>query len=141
MNSFDAYCDQRPFVLLIDEEAQVRQELAASLEAHGYRVRGCSNAAEAYAAAADDCPQFVISDVLVHELSGMEICEKIKRDAVNSDDLHVMFLSANQIPDIIRRRSPFGGSYYLRKPVDCGVLLDLLEKTLAATRQLALVGK
>jgi CheY-like chemotaxis protein len=125
---------------LIDEDAQVRRELAASLESHGYRVHGCSTAAAAYAAAADDCPQFIICDVVMQDLSGMEICEKIKRDGPR-DELHVMFLSANQIPDIIRRRSPFGGSYYLRKPVDCSVLLDLLEKTLDATRQLALVGK
>ena len=52
-----------------------------------------------------------------------------------------MFLSAGQIPDIIRRRGPVGGADYLRKPIDADVLLDLLDKTLSSTRQLAMSAR
>jgi CheY-like chemotaxis protein len=140
MNSFGDYPDQNALILLIDEDAQVLRELAATLNANAYRTRCCSNAADAYAAARDDRPDFIICDVVVQELGGLEICEQIKRDA-DLGELPVMFLSGNQIPDIIRRRSPFGGSYYLRKPIDPDVLLDLLARTLNCTRQLALVEK
>jgi two-component system, cell cycle response regulator len=140
MNSFGDYPDQHALILLIDEETRFIQELAATLHANGYRTRCCATAADAFAAAREDRPDFVICDVVVQELSGLEICEQIKRDT-EPGELPVMFLSGNQIPDIIRRRSPFGGSYYLRKPIDPNVLLDLLARTLNCTRQLALVEK
>ncbi|MHB8901140.1 MAG: hypothetical protein ACYC6Y_20520, partial [Thermoguttaceae bacterium] len=42
----------------------------------------------------------------------------------------VMFLSGAQIPDIIRRSHAVGGTYYLRKPFDPGVLVELVDKAL-----------
>jgi hypothetical protein len=41
-----------------------------------------------------------------------------------------MYLSSGQIPDIIRRHDEMGGSYYLRKPFDPGVLLELADKAM-----------
>ena len=42
-----------------------------------------------------------------------------------------MFLSAGQVPDIIRRSHVLGGTYYLRKPFDDAVLLELVGKAMA----------
>jgi hypothetical protein len=42
----------------------------------------------------------------------------------------VMFLSGGQIPDIIRRHDSGGGAYYIRKPFDSNVLLQLVDRTL-----------
>jgi DNA-binding response OmpR family regulator len=137
MHSLGNYPDQHPLILIIEEEQQVLQNLAATLTEAGYFTRCCSSAAEAYAAARDDRPDLIISNVVVCEDGGVEICEKIKRDS-EPGDMPVMFLAANQIPDIIRRRGPLGGAYYIRKPFDPEVLLDLLGKTLNSTRQLAM---
>jgi CheY-like chemotaxis protein len=41
-----------------------------------------------------------------------------------------MFLSGAQIPDIIRRSHAAGGTYYLRKPFDPEVLVELVQKAL-----------
>jgi hypothetical protein len=41
-----------------------------------------------------------------------------------------MFLSGGQIPDIIRRQDHLGGTYYIRKPFDPNVLLELVDKAL-----------
>ena len=61
--------------------------------------------------------------------SGPDLCEKMKaRPALV--DVPVMFLSAAQIPDIIRRSHALGGSYYVRKPFDAAVLLELIDKAL-----------
>ncbi len=140
MHSLGNYPDQRPHILIVEEEPQVLQSLAATLTEAGYSTRCCSTAAEAYSAAREGRPDLIICDVVVREQGGMEICEQIKRD-VEPGELPVMFLAANQIPDIIRRRGPFGGSYYFRKPLDPAVLLDLLEKTLSAIQQAAMSAR
>ena len=45
-------------------------------------------------------------------------------------DVPMMFLSPAQAPDIIRRHDGYGGTYYLRKPCEPRVLLQLLEQVL-----------
>jgi hypothetical protein len=49
----------------------------------------------------------------------------------------VMFFSGTQIPDIIRRSDSAGASYYLRKPCEAEVLLELIGKALEAARLVA----
>jgi CheY-like chemotaxis protein len=129
MHSPGHYSDRQPLILLVENETQVLENLAATLTAAGYLTRNCSTAEEAYSAIQEVCPDLIICDVVVQEQAGMEICEKIKRE-MEPDEIPVMFLSPNQIPDIIRRRGALGGSYYLRKSFDADVLLDLLDKTL-----------
>jgi CheY-like chemotaxis protein len=131
------YAEQQPLVLVIEEELQVVECLTTTLTGAGYLIRSCSAAQEAIAAASEVRPDLIICDVVVQEQGGAEICQQIKREATPGE-MPVMFLSPNQIPDIIRRRGPLGGSYYLRKPFDPNVLLDLLERTLSSTRQLAM---
>ena len=137
MHSLRNYSDRHPLILLVEDETLALQNLASTLTAAGYDARSCSTAEEAFASAREVRPDLIICDVVVHEQGGVEICEQIKRET-EPGEMPVMFLSANQIPDIIRRRCPFGGSYYLRKPFDPEVLLDLLDKTLTSTRQLAM---
>jgi len=74
-------------------------------------------------------PELIISDINLHGHSGLEMCEELKSHAELSD-VPVMFLSGAQIPDIIRRSHAVGGTYYLRKPFDPEVLVELVHKAL-----------
>jgi CheY-like chemotaxis protein len=134
------YSARQPLILLIDEKPQALQELGSILSAAGYLTQCCSSAVEALAAAKTAPPDLIISDVVIHSQGGMEICEQIKCET-GQTELAAMFLCSNQIPDIIRRRGTLGGSYYLRKPVDSEILLDLLEKSLSSLHQPVLTLK
>lgn len=134
MHYLGNYSERQPFILLIDDKPQALEELTPILTTAGYLTQCCSTAEEAVAAAHITPPDMIICDVVIHEQGGMEICEQIKSE-LGLDELAVMFLSNNQIPDIIRRRGPLGGSYYLRKPFESQILLDLLEKSLTSLRQ------
>jgi DNA-binding NarL/FixJ family response regulator len=46
------------------------------------------------------------------------------------EDVPMMFVSATQLPDIVRRSHDAGGAYYLRKPLDPEVLVELVGKAL-----------
>ena len=61
------------------------------------------------------------------------MCEQIKRNEALAQ-VPVMFLSAGQIPDIIRRRDGGQASYYLRKPPAREVLAELIEQSIAGPR-------
>ena len=120
---------KQPLVLVVDDETEVLEEVAAVLCGAHFTCRCCTTAEEAYAAAEASPPDLIISDINLHGHSGLQMCERIKQSEALAD-VPVMFLSGAQIPDIIRRSHAVGGTYYLRKPFDPEVLLELVDKAL-----------
>ncbi len=119
----------KPLILVVDDETDVLEELTAVLSGADYACRCCTTAEGAFAAAEASPPDLIISDINLHGHSGLEMCERI-RENESLADVPVMFLSGAQIPDIIRRSHAAGGTYYLRKPFDPEVLLELVDKAL-----------
>lgn len=119
----------KPLVLVIDDEAEVLGQVATVLSSAGYDCHCCDTAEAALEFARSTPPQLIISDINLHGHSGLELCQQIKQDPALVE-VPVMFLSGAQIPDIIRRSHAVGGSYYLRKPFDPEVLLELMQKAL-----------
>jgi len=120
---------QQPMILVIDDEPDVLGEVAAILSGAGYACHCSSTAEAAVEFAQKTAPDLIISDINLEGHSGLELCERIKQHQALAD-VPVMFLSGAQIPDIIRRSHAVGGTYYLRKPFDADVLLELVDKAL-----------
>jgi len=72
------------------------------------------------AAAMASPPDLILCDVHLRGESGLETCQQIKRQP-GLENVPVMYLSAAQLPDIIRRSDAAGGIYWLRKPFDANV--------------------
>lgn len=120
---------QQPLVLVVDDEIDVLGEVASVLGKSGYRCHCCGNPDSAIEFVVSNQPDLIISDINLEGHSGLEMCERIKeKEALK--DVPVMFLSGAQIPDIIRRSHAVGGTYYLRKPFDPEVLVELVDKAL-----------
>ncbi len=119
----------QPLILVVDDEISVLEEVATILSGADFTCRCCTNADDAIAAAEAKPPDLIISDINLHGRSGLEMCEQIKQSEALAE-VPVMFLSGAQIPDIIRRSHDVGGTYYLRKPFDPEVLVELVNKAL-----------
>ena len=126
MNTLGA---QQTLILVVDDETELLDEVAGILTGAGYACRCCTTPEEAITTAAAVVPDLIISDINLCGQSGLEMCQRIKQHA-SLADVPLMFLSAAQIPDIIRRSHAAGGTYYLRKPFDPEVLLELVQKAL-----------
>ena len=125
----NALQQQPPLILVVDDEQEVLNEVAAVLSNAGFECRCCKTAAAAIEEANANSFDLIISDINLHGHSGLEMCEQIKQNQTLRD-VPVMFLSGAQIPDIIRRSHAVGGAYYLRKPFDPEVLVELIDKAL-----------
>jgi CheY-like chemotaxis protein len=119
----------RPIVLVIDDEATVLEEVSGVLEPAGFTCRCCCSANEAIEAAAMVVPELIISDINLGGENGLELCERL-RTQFCLEDVPMMFLSGAQIPDIVSRAHAAGGTYYLRKPFDPQVLVELADKAM-----------
>jgi len=65
-------------VLLADDDPRLRQFLELELGEEGYAVRGCSDGIEALTAIRQEPPDLVILDWMLPDLSGVEVCQRLR---------------------------------------------------------------
>jgi CheY-like chemotaxis protein len=116
-------------ILIIDDEPTILDGLTRVLTTAGYACRSAINVTAATQMAKDLKPDLVISDINLDGSSGLMMCEQLKKDPTLAKTPFI-FLSGAQIPDVIRRAHACGGTYYIRKPFDPQVLLELVDKAL-----------
>jgi len=124
---------RQALILVVEDEPEVLDNVATVLDAAGYSCHCCATAEAAVALARSKAPDLILSDISLSGTSGLELCERIKEDPTLAH-VPVMFLSGAQIPDIIRRSHAVGGAYYLRKPFDPEVLVELVDTALGFPR-------
>jgi DNA-binding response OmpR family regulator len=120
-------------ILAIDDHPDVLTEIARILHRVGYECQRACDLASAARAVEATVPDLIVADVNLSGQSGLALCNELKR-RYDLEEVPVMFLSAMQTPDIIRRADDHGGTYYLRKPFDAPVFVELVEKTRRAPR-------
>jgi DNA-binding response OmpR family regulator len=116
-------------ILIIDEDPLTLTGVAATLDMAGYECHCARDAEAARKAARTLNLDLIICDVHLHGESGLELSSELRREK-NNRDVPVLFVSSHQAPDIIRRTHDAGGAYYLRKPFDPDVLIELVGKAL-----------
>jgi len=122
----------RPAVLLLDDDQRLLAQLAQSLDDAGYDCRCSHDLPSAVLCARQAAPNLIISGAQVHGSSGTILCERLLHDE-GIDRVPLVFLSSHQGPDIIRRPGAGKGAYYLRKPFEVEVLLELMDQMLWST--------
>ena len=114
-------------ILAIDDHPEVLSEIARILHRVGYGCHRACDMSSAAEAVQQAMPDLIVADVTLAGHSGTAFCDELKR-RFDMEEVPVMFLSAMQTPDIIRRADSHGGTYYLRKPFDAPVFVELVEK-------------
>ena len=120
-------------VLAIDDDPAVVADLARILSVGGYTCYCCRNLSAAVERLRTDAPDLVIADLGLVGPNGHRLVEAVRRD-LGYMEVPMMFLSDAQGPDVIHRHSVRGGVYFLRKPLDVVVLLELVDKALWSYR-------
>src|ERR1041384_344531 len=67
-------------ILIVDDDPRVRDLLTELLEVEGYEVSTAADGAEAIGLAASFEPDVVVSDVVMPNVGGLELCRKLKAD-------------------------------------------------------------
>ena len=119
----------KPTILCIDDEADVAAGLTEILMRAGYSCECCGDGRSAMDSLNRHLPDLIIADIQLRDEDGLELCEQIKAKSGMSE-VPILILSGAEIPNVIQRIRAAGASYYLRKPFDPEVLLELIDKSL-----------
>src|ERR687886_2399289 len=102
-----------PLVLVVDDEASVRQALERALRLEGFAVATAAGGREALAAVAERPPAVVVLDVTMPDLDGVSVVRRLRADGL---DVPVCILSArDEVPDRVAGLQA-GADDYLVKP-------------------------
>jgi CheY-like chemotaxis protein len=115
-------------ILVIDDDPIALAHTVAALDNAGHIVYQAVDRMTALRIARSQALDLLILDVNVGG-DGLALARELKR-LPGMQDVPVMFISRTQLPDIVRRTHEAGAAYYLRKPLDPEVLIDLVGKAL-----------
>ncbi|HEY3509658.1 MULTISPECIES: response regulator transcription factor [Kribbella] len=113
-------------LLVVDDEATVRELLSATLRFAGFEVTSAATASEAVAAAAEEPPDLVLLDVMLPDVDGFEVVRRLR-------PIPVLFLTARDgKADKIQGLS-LGADDYVTKPFDLEELIARIRAVLRRT--------
>ncbi len=113
-------------ILVAEDSPTQAEQLKHLLESRGYTVMLASNGKLALAAAHEHKPALVISDILMPEMDGYQLCKAIKADE-NLKDIPVILVTSLSSPQDVIRGLECGADNFIRKPYDEKNLLSRLE--------------
>jgi two-component system response regulator FixJ len=120
------------FIVVVDDDAAVRDSLGILLEAHGLRVRDFGSGADFLQSDAHSSAACLILDYHMPGMTGIEIVEELRRLELSYPTIMITGLSD---PMITRRALKAGVMAILEKPLPDDVLIDAVRIALNAARR------
>jgi DNA-binding NarL/FixJ family response regulator len=120
---------QRPVVLVVDDDRDLCRLVKRLLEPLGYEVHEASTAGRALAVAAHERPAAVLLDVHLPDISGYEVCRRLRDDF--GDDIAIVFLSGERTEEFDRTAGMLlGADDYIVKPFTRGEFIARVRRAI-----------
>lgn len=120
---------ERKTVLIIEDEEDAAELFAEMMRVSGFRVLKTSKSAPAISMMSADKPDVVLLDIMMPEISGVDILRQMRRDP-NLADIPVIVVTAKSMPADIKIGMEAGASTYITKPVGFQELKEAVERML-----------
>jgi two-component system, NtrC family, nitrogen regulation response regulator NtrX len=121
----------KPRILVIDDEAGIRDSMRRTLEYQGYHFVGAATGQEGLALIERDPPDLVFLDIKMPGMDGLEVLERIK---ASNPAVPVVMVSGHGTAQNAFDARDKGASGFIEKPFSEPVLLERIEKELAGHR-------
>lgn len=127
-------------ILIIEDESDIRELLTYNLDREGFDVVGAANGEEAFLALRNESVQLVVLDLMLPDVSGLEICRFIRRDS-NLSRLPVIMLTAKgeEVDRIVGFE--LGADDYVTKPFNIREMILRVKAVLTRSKTTPVAGK
>ena len=116
-------------VLIVDDEAAIREMIAVALQMAGYQCLQAENAQTAHALIVDHQPDIILLDWMMPEVSGIELARRLKRETAYAN-IPIIMLTARSEEDNKIQGLEAGADDYITKPFSPRELIARLKAVL-----------
>ncbi len=120
-------------ILIVEDSPTQAERLRRLIQSIGYRVRVASNGQRALNLIRERKPQMVVSDIIMPEMNGYELCRALKADPTLREIPVILVTALNDPKDIIRGIE-CGADNFIRKPYSEEYLLNRISQVLLNQR-------
>lgn len=117
-------------ILIVDDEPNIVMSLDYLLRRKNYNVFVARNGSEAISAIEEHKPDLILLDIMMPDVDGYEICERVKADPA-THQIKIIFISAKSKKSDIEKGYELGADMYMVKPFSNKDLLDQITKQLS----------
>ncbi len=125
---------ESPTVLVVEDNHDMRRFISEAIESH-YTVAEAVDGKEGIKKAQEIMPDLVISDIMMPEKDGYELCQKLKTD-IETSHIPVILLTAKASEESMIQGLKTGADDYITKPFNERVLLNRIKNLIDLRRQL-----
>ena len=121
-------------ILVIEDDPDIVELLRFNLERESYRVTSAVTGSEGLAELQRERPDLLILDLMLPEISGFELCRRLRRDS-RLEDLPVIMLTARSEEADVIAGIELGADDYIKKPFSPRELVARVGAVLRRTGQ------
>lgn len=125
--------EQKPSILLVEDEEPLQEALKLNLELEGYSVTTAGDGAAALIAVEQEYFDLIIMDVMLPELDGISATESIR---IRNPEVPILILSAKNTSSDRVLGLKTGADDYLTKPFNLEELLLRVDKLIAKNKKI-----
>lgn len=114
-------------ILVVDDDPVILRLIEVNLDLEGFEVITADRGEDAIEQARSATPDLIILDLMMPEMSGWEIAERLQKDD-ETKGIPLVFLSARTQDEDRRRGQELGVAGYVTKPFDPADLVDTIRK-------------
>ncbi|WP_299257618.1 phosphate regulon transcriptional regulator PhoB [uncultured Kushneria sp.] len=119
-------------VLIVDDEAPIREMIAMALEMADFRILEAEDAITAHELVVDERPDLILLDWMLPGVSGIDLARRLKREPTTRD-IPIVLLTARSEEDNKVQGLESGADDYITKPFSPRELIARLKAVLRRT--------
>jgi two-component system phosphate regulon response regulator PhoB len=131
--------NQDKTILIVDDEAPIRDMLRVALEMADYRCLEAEDAQQAHAIIVDEKPNLILLDWMLPGTSGIELARRLKKDELTAS-IPIIMLTAKGEEDNKVQGLETGADDYITKPFSPRELVARLKAVLRRTEDISTLG-
>jgi two-component system, OmpR family, phosphate regulon response regulator PhoB len=123
----------QPNILIVEDDPALAELLIWKFEKEGYSIRQTSDGEEALLLASELCPDIILLDWMIENLSGIEVCRRLRR-MPGLQNVPIIMLTARGEEDDRIRGLDTGADDYITKPFSPRELIARVNAVLRRVR-------
>ncbi len=117
-------------ILIVDDEPDILEFLSYNFRKKDFLVITANDGKEGLERAMQESPEIIISDILMPEMDGIEMCKEIKKNIKFTTTPFIFLTAVNDDYKVLYAMSS-GANQFVSKPIKFEYLLSIVNQTLA----------